>query len=206
MWPVSTAALKANASERLRGLSRPKSAHPGYLQCKPVRIYHLLKIMKHVTMCACVCVCLQVVTIIPRAAFSARASRRLQQLAIHKTYLPLEIKEESEWDWGEWKSDICRSALHADPSPRVTELSLPKQTHKLYVPNKPTIWPVKKSALQHSASERQIKLGQPKQIPRYQEDYNPHRWTVSRAALMAQASPRLEELSKQLPRKCTTRK
>ena len=152
------------------------------------------------------CACVQVATVIPRAAFSARPSQRLRQLARHKTYLPLQIKEESEWDWGEWRSDINHAALRTDPSPRVVELSSPKKTHKLYAPNRATIWPVKRSALQHGASERQIKLGQPKQIPRYQEDYNPHRWTVSRAALMAQASPRLEELSKQLPRKCCTRK
>ena len=146
------------------------------------------------------------ITVIPRAAFSARASQRVQHLARHKTYPPLKIKEDSEWDWGEWKSDISRLALRADPSPRVTELSLPKTTDKLYAPNRSAIWPVKRSTLQHTASERQVKLSQPKQIPRYQEDYNPHRWTVSRAALMAQASPRLEELSKPLPRKCCTRK
>ena len=150
--------------------------------------------------------CMQVATVIPRAASSARPSHRLRQLAKHKMYLPLEIKEESEWDWGEWKSDINHAALHADPSARVIELSLPKKTHEHYLPNKAVMWPIQKSALQHSASEQQMKLGQPKQIPRYQEDYNPHRWTVSRAALMAQASPRLEELSKQLPRKCCTRK
>ena len=121
-------------------------------------------------------------------------------------YLPLKIKDESEWDWEEWRSDITRAALHGDPSARVIELSFPKKTHEHYIPNKPVIWPVKKSVLHHSASERQIKLGQPKQIPRYQEDYNPHCWTVSRAALMAQASPRLEELSKPLPRKCSTKK
>lgn len=52
----------------------------------------------------------------------------------HKTYPPLPIKANSEWDWGEWESDITTATKNAVASPRVTTLADPKKAHPHYEP------------------------------------------------------------------------
>lgn len=154
-----------------------------------------------------VCVCVvQVMTTIRRATLSAHASSRVSELAKHKMYSALPIKPDSEWDWGEWKSDIKSSTLKVEASDRVCALSRPKSTHPLYKSNRPVQWVISPATLTHTATERLQKLAEFKQVAGYREDYNGHAWSVSRAALLAQPSPRLEELATPLPRKCRTRK
>ena len=145
-------------------------------------------------------------TVIPRPTLSAKPSARIAELARHKSYNLLQIKPHSEWDWGEWNSDINQSALTAIASERTIMLAQPKSSHRLYRPNRAVQWPIASHTLKHMASERVNKLAEPRQISGYHEDYNPNRWTVSRAALLAQPSPRLDELATPLPRKCRTRK
>ena len=154
------------------------------------------------TLFYCTLLYVQICPPISRQALSATPSRRLINLARHKIYLPLHIKPQSEWDWGEWTSDINTAALQTTPSGRVIELSQPKNPPAAYQPCRQVQWPISPLSLQHVPSDRLVKLACPKQIPGYQEDYDPHAWSVSRAALLAQTSPCIENLAKPLPRKC----
>ena len=148
----------------------------------------------------------QVKTVIPKSALSARSSNRILELSRHKSYPPLPIKPNSDWDWGEWEGDISESAKHATPSSRVVILAQPKNTHPRFEPNRSVQWKVNKACLSHVASDLTLKLARPKSHNSALEDYNPRAWSVSRAALMAQASPRLGELATPLPRKVRAKK
>ncbi len=145
-------------------------------------------------------------TVVPSPVLRARPSERIQYLARHKTYPPLLIKPNSEWDWGDWEPDITEAAKTAIASERVTTLATPKATHRLYQPPKGVQWPVSKVAQSHNASERIYKLARPKNRHLDQEDYDPRAWTVSIAALNAKPTPRLEELATPIPRKVRTKK
>ena len=149
---------------------------------------------------------IQVMTVIPSSALRVHPTQRLVRLSRHKTYPPLPIKNNSEWDWGEWATDIGQAAKTAQASMRVSGLAEPKLTHNSYKPCRTVQWEVSKAALSHSATERTQKLSQPKSHNPSLEDYNPQAWNVSRGALLAQASPRLSELSTPLPRKVRTKK
>lgn len=148
----------------------------------------------------------QIMTVIPASALRVYPSNRLVQLSRHKSYPPLPIKENSEWDWGEWAPDISQAAKTAQPSSRVSGLAEAKHTHQFYKPCRTVQWEVSKGALSHLASERTQKLAQPKSHNPSLEDYNPQAWHVSRAALLAQPSPRLSELATPIPRKVRTKK
>lgn len=148
----------------------------------------------------------QVKTVIPRSALSARASNRVAHLSHHKTYSPLPIKPKSEWDWGEWETDISQAAKVAVASPRIATLAEPKNTHPRFEPCQDVQWKVNKASLSYVATDLTLKLARPKSHNAAQEDYNPRAWSVSRAALMAQASPRLSELATPIPRKVRAKK
>ena len=60
---------------------------------------------------------------------------RLGQLAKPKTYGGLPIKKMSEWDWGEWSSDV-KSLKNYTCSSRVDQLAEPKATHEKYTGNR----------------------------------------------------------------------
>ena len=145
-------------------------------------------------------------TVIPKSALSVHPSNRLLQLSRHKTYPPLPIKPSSEWDWGEWETDINQASKLAEASPRVGTLAEPKNTHQRFEPCRDVQWKVSRASLSHIATDLTLKLARPKSHNAAQEDYNPRAWSVSRAALMAQASPRLGELATPLPRKVTPKK
>ena len=116
------------------------------------------------------------------------------------------IKPHTEWDWGEWLSDINPLALKATPSSRLEELSQAKHPPKTYQLCRRVQWVIPSAVLRHSTSERVTKLACPKHITGYQEDYDPHTWRVSPAALYAQSSPCIESLAKPIPRKCRQKK
>ena len=59
----------------------------------------------------------------PSSAIRVRPSGHLSRLARHKTYPPLLVKPNSEWDWGEWEADISRAAKMATATPRVSALA-----------------------------------------------------------------------------------
>jgi hypothetical protein len=182
IWPIHSAVLNAKPTARTCSLSRPKTSHPQYQPPKQVR------------------------TVIPPAALSASATQRVGELARHKTYPPLLIMEDSEWDWGEWKSQIPPPALKAVATSRVEQLSTAKKCNRDYCPPKNVQWPIKRVTLSAVASDRVKKLSQPKSKNEQYEDYDPKAWQVSPAALHAQASQRLGELSTPLPRKCRSKK
>ena len=143
---------------------------------------------------------------IPMTALRVHPTQRLQQLSRHKTYPPLPIKQDSEWDWGEWVSDISSAAKHATASSHVVSLAEPKQANSLYKQCRQVQWKVSKEAQSHVASERVHKLSKPKNRNVDLEDYDPRAWSVSVAALNAKASSRIEELATPLPRKVRTKK
>lgn len=145
-------------------------------------------------------------TTVPLSALRIRPSPRLVVLCRHKTYPPLSIKENREWDWGEWDSDVTPAAKTAMATLRVCELATSKTPNRDYQPCREVQWPVSRSALSHTVGERVQKLAQPKTKNREKEDYDPSAWVVSRGALVAQASPRISELATPLPRKCRIKK
>lgn len=148
----------------------------------------------------------QVMTTISPSALRVLPSEHLSRLARHKTFPPLPIKANSEWDWSEWKSDISHAAKTAEASSHLSALAEPKCSHPLHQACRQVQWPVSKATLGHVASERVQKLAKPKPHNEELEDYNPRAWVVSRAALYSQASPRISELATPLPRKCRTKK
>ena len=160
----------------------------------------------HVNMFGIINLDQQVCRPIPQRALTANPSTRTHSLAVHKTYHPLSIKQDSEWEWEAWLSDVKPSALNATPTSRVTELATPKCPHRDYQPSRRVQWIIPQTALLHTAGERLIKLANPKQLTGYHEDYNSNRWKVSKAALMAQPSPCIENLAKPIPRKCRQKK
>ena len=174
--------LKSKTTPHTLSLSRPKTAHPHYEPPKQVK------------------------TIIPPAALRASATKRVTELSKHKTYPPLLIMDDSEWDWGEWQSQIPPATLSATVSSRVEHLAGAKKCSQDYNPPKSVQWPIKQSTLSAVATDRVKKLSQAKSKNEQYEDYDPKAWKVSPAALHAQASQRLEELSTPIPRKCRTKK
>lgn len=76
----------------------------------------------------------QVMTVVPEAALCVFPSERLSHLARHKTYPPLPIRPHTEWEWGEWTSDVTAAAKRAEASGRVMQLAETKKDHDLYRP------------------------------------------------------------------------
>lgn len=136
-------------------------------------------------------------TVISTRALSASPSKRLHELACHKSYAPLKIKSHSEWDWGEWMSDMNTLKIPSATG-RLESLAQPKDHVQEYQPPRDVEWKVPPMALKHTASDRLNQLSQFKQIP--------NRWHVSRAALRAKPSPTIENLARPIPRKCVQRK
>ena len=106
IWPVSEAARKASASTRVEALSEPKALHRDYQPCR------------------------QVQTVVSGPAMKTEPTQRIEFLAQAKTYTPLKIKSNSDWDWSEWDSDLTEAAKNAAASERVLFLSNPKQPHR----------------------------------------------------------------------------
>ena len=180
-WEVSEAACTAMPSPRVEQLAEPKKFHPSYQPCKSV------------------------MTMIADDTLFALPTNRLKELAKPKTNPELKIKEESEWDWSEWKSDLTAAAKSAKSTERVEHLARPKTAPATYQPAREVEWRVGASAKTIQASERLQKLARPKNKGNW-EDYDPNAYTVSLGAKHAHASPRINELSNPLPRKCSTKK
>ena len=116
--------------------------------------------------------CRQVQTVVSEAAMKAEPSQRIEVLANAKTYAPLKIKPNSEWDWSEWESDLTDAAKNASASDRVLVLSNPKQPHRNYQEGRPVIWEVSQSAQKALPSLRVQQLARPKSRSQYNEDYD----------------------------------
>lgn len=136
----------------------------------------------------------------------AEPSERTEILAKPKTYAPLKIKENSEWDWSLWESDLPEAAKKATASERVVVLANPKETHKNYKEGRHVIWQVPEGAKKALPSLRIQQLARPKSRSKYNEDYDPNTWKVSSGAKVAQATPRISELATPLPRKVRAKK
>ena len=180
-WEVSEAACTTTSSPRVEQLAEPKKPHPSYQPCKPV------------------------MTVIADDTLFALPTNRLKELAKHKTYPGLKIKDDSEWDWSEWKSGLTAVAKSAKSTERVEYLARPKTAPPTYQPAREVEWRVNASAKSIQASERLQKLARPKNKGTW-EDYDPNTYAVSLGAKHAHASPRINELSHPLPRKCSMKK
>ena len=182
IWPVSEAARKASASTRVEALSEPKALHRDYQPCR------------------------QVQTVVSGPAMKTEPTQRIEFLAQAKTYTPLKIKSNSDWDWSEWDSDLTEAAKNATASERVLFLSNPKQPHRSYNEGRPVIWEVSESAQKALPSLRVQQLARPKSRSQYNEDYDANSWKVSQGAKVAQATPRIVELALPIPRKVRSKK
>lgn len=182
IWHVSRSAMTVEPSQRVLELSLPKMLHHNYWPPREVK------------------------TVIPSSALLIAPSSRLHELARHKTFPPLHIKSQSEWDWGEWESDINPAALSATPSQHICSLADPKQTPERYVGPRQVHWDVGKAARNHLASDRTTKLARPKNKHEDTADYDPQTYVVSRSALITQPSPRINQLATPIPRKVRTKK
>lgn len=174
--------MKATASQRLETLSEAKALHRDYQPCQ------------------------QVQRLVSEAAMKAEPSQRTEFLAQPKTYAPLKIKSNSDWDWSEWESDLTEAAKSATASERVLVLSNPKMPHRNYKEGRPVIWEVSQTAQKALPSLRVQQLARPKSRSQYNEDYNANAWKVSQGAKAAQATPRIEELALPIPRKVRSKK
>lgn len=180
IWPVSKSALQATPTPRCLELSLHKPLPPVYQPCK------------------------EVMTTIPPSALRVTPSPRLLQLSAHKTFPLSPIKPNSEWDWGEWSSEVSSAAKTAEPSARVLQLAASKAPPAQYRSCREVRWPVSEAARSYVASESLQKLSRPRS--RSEGDYNPSAYNISRGALVAQPSPRITQLATPVPRKCRTKK
>ncbi|XP_043401186.1 testicular haploid expressed gene protein-like isoform X3 [Chelonia mydas] len=141
VWPVPTAALTCEASQRVQELACPKSVHPGFeldrkvetqiadtarMTLTPPRTQHLAqpKIQKN-TLCYDRGSPESAIRPVSRAAQQAVASVRTLELAKAKEvpheYLPA---RDTEWP-------VTKAAKHAVPTPRIEELSQPCKRYVL---------------------------------------------------------------------------
>lgn len=182
IWTVSKAAQNATATSRVETLSESKALHRDYEPCK------------------------QVQSIVSEGAKTAAPSDRTEILAKPKTFTSLKIKENSDWDWSVWESDLSEAAKHATATERVVVLSSPKDPHKNYKEGRTVVWNVSDAAQKALPSLRIQQLARPKSRSQYSEDYDANTWKVSGGAKVAQATPRISELATPLPRKVRAKK
>ncbi|XP_078665984.1 sperm microtubule associated protein 2-like [Branchiostoma floridae x Branchiostoma belcheri] len=179
IWAVSLGALNAKHRPRLDVLARPKALPPDYQPKRPVY------------------------SIVPESAKRFEATQRLEQLSLPKMSRELKIKGDTEWDWGEWISEISPAAKQATATPRVETLAEAKRWHPEFLANRTVQWAVSDNAKTSIASIRLQQLSRPKSRGG-NDDYDPYK--VPRAALLAQASARISELSTPIARKVRQKK
>lgn len=182
IWPVSEPAQNATASARVESLAEAKDLHKDYQLARPVH------------------------TTVSDAAKNATPTQRLEVLANAKSYAPLKIKPNSDWDWSEWVSDLSEAAKNASASDRILNLANPKAPHRSYKEGRPVIWNVPEAAKKTLPSLRVQQLARPKSRSQYNEDYDSNAWRVSQGAKSAQATPRIGELAMPIPRKVRSKK
>ncbi|XP_067413362.1 sperm microtubule associated protein 2-like [Emydura macquarii macquarii] len=174
-WPVPTAALTCEASQRVLQLARPKSVHPHFILDR------------------------QVETQITDAVRMANAPPRTQCLAQPK------IKKNSLcYDQGSPESPIrpvSRSAQQAVASPRTLELAKTKKVSSEYLPARDTEWPVTRAAKHAVATPRIEKLSQPCKRPTANlAQFDPDAFLVKESAKKAVCSSRIQQLAHPIER------
>lgn len=146
------------------------------------------------------------ITAVKKQALMAHPTDRINQLAQHKTYTPLDVRHRADSDWQNWEPGTPKAGGHfLPPSSRLNSLAKPKKIDNAYVPCKDD-WGVSTESKNYIASDRIRQLAKPKDNHKDTEDYDPFTFMVSKAALMAQASPRINEISTPVPRKVRTKK
>ncbi|RXM94784.1 Mesoderm induction early response protein 2 [Acipenser ruthenus] len=141
---------------------------------------------------------------VSEAVKSAVPSPRILQLARPKRRYPPVARESLIWSPEQGISIVTEAACSAVATPRLQDLATAKKVHPLFLPEKPTAWPVPESAMKVVASDRVHMLAKPKVQKGIFEGYDPY--LVTETAKQAQASPRVLELSMPLPRKVRHKK
>ncbi|XP_077989769.1 sperm microtubule associated protein 2-like [Glandiceps talaboti] len=179
IWPVSKAAQKGSASDRVEALSAHKMLH---------RLFQPERTIE---------------TRVSPAAKSASASDRIEHLSLPKVYKPLLIRPSREWDVDEWEQEITDAAKQARASARLEALAEPKHNHSLFQPEKTIQWPVSEPAMKALATIRLQQLARPKSRGKY-DNFDPYK--VTPAARNARPTPRIGELAAPIPRKVRQKK
>ncbi|XP_033903762.3 testicular haploid expressed gene protein-like [Acipenser ruthenus] len=180
IWTVSAAALKSTATKRLEELAQPKAVSQEW---EPQRFVY---------------------SVVSEAVKSAVPSPRILQLARPKRRYPPVARDSLIWSPEQGISIVTEAACSAVATPRLQDLATAKKVHPLFLPEKPTAWPVPESAMKVVASDRVHMLAKPKVRKGIFEGYDPY--LVTETAKQAQASLRVLELSTPLPRKVRHKK
>ena len=177
---VNRGALKAEPTERVIYLANPKQPHSEYRYERSVY------------------------TQVPRAAQSAAASPRVEQLASPK--------------WGKLEplpvlslGHICDpiqpvpgSARKGNCTPRVEQLAEHKGVPPEYRMEKPVQWHIPHAVINATATTRLQQLARPKSCKLKEKDVDPYK--VPLAAIKARPTARVEELAVPVPRKVRQKK
>eukprot|EP00794_Sanderia_malayensis_P011767 gene11767-12984_t len=158
IWVVSKAAQGAACSGRVETLAEAKTVHRDFRPEKSVY------------------------TTVSDAAKNCGANQRIETLANPKRYRQLPIKPDSNWDWGEWDSEIPEAAKRGVSRSCIAIKSADQAKNAL-------------------PSLRVQQLARPKSRSQYKEDYDQNWYKVSPSAKMAHANTRLVELCAPIPRK-----
>ncbi|CAM4546503.1 sperm microtubule associated protein 2-like isoform X3 [Caretta caretta] len=174
-WPVPTAALTCEASQRVQELACPKSVHPGFKLDRKVETQ---------------------IADTARMTLTPPRTQRLAQPKIQKNTLC--------YDRGSPESTIrpvSRAAQQAVASVRTLELAKAKEVPHEYLPARDTEWPVTKAAKHAVPTPRIEELSQPCKRPTANlAQFDPDAFFVKESAKKAVCSSRLQKLAHPIER------
>lgn len=153
MWQVSLSAMQATPSKRICQLAKHKPFHRDWIAMRSYDTH-----IPHPALRTAASERFDKVSeniVITRLVITVNESvllNRLEILAQPKTYQPLPIKSNSEWDWGEWAPAIPKEAKNHVASARLEQLAEPRSCPENYLENRSTVWPVAKTAMQMQVS------------------------------------------------------
>ncbi|EMP25582.1 Testicular haploid expressed gene protein, partial [Chelonia mydas] len=175
VWPVPTAALTCEASQRVQELACPKSVHPGFELDRKVETQ---------------------IADTARMTLTPPRTQRLAQPKIQKNTLC--------YDRGSPESAIrpvSRAAQQAVASVRTLELAKAKEVPHEYLPARDTEWPVTKAAKHAVPTPRIEELSQPCKRPTANlAQFDPDAFFVKESAKKAVCSSRLQKLAHPIER------
>ncbi|XP_034628660.1 testicular haploid expressed gene protein-like isoform X3 [Trachemys scripta elegans] len=174
-WPMPTAALTCEASQRVLELARPKSVHPGFVLDRKVETQ---------------------ITDTARMTLTPPRTQRLAQPKVQKNTLC--------YDRGSPESmirPVSRSAQQAVANVRTLELAKAKAVSPEYLPARDTERPVTKAAKHAVTTPRIEELSQPCKRPTANlAQFDPDAFLVKESAKKAVCSSRLQNLARPIER------
>ncbi|XP_026509069.1 testicular haploid expressed gene protein-like [Terrapene carolina triunguis] len=174
-WPMPTAALTYEASQRVLELARPKSVHPGFVLDR--------KVERQITDTA-------------RMTLTPPRTQRLAQPKIQKNTLCSNRGSPESMI-----RPVSRSAQQAVASVRTLELAKAKVVSPEYLPARDTERPVTKAAKHAVTTPRIEELSQPCKRPTANlAQFDPDAFLVKESAKKAVCSSRLQKLARPIER------